>query len=121
MFSEFLISGGIMCRILGPRYLQLFRPLLAVLIGFVVKSVCDRRSTCFYDEYKLINLSVINLQMKRYCHYKQSLVLSHANDFSITIHPKKRTITKLRFNKGFHQHSSEFSCHEFAESKIFQT
>ena len=54
--------------------------------------------------------------MKRYCHYKQSLVLSHENDFSITIHPKKWTKTKLSFNKGFHQRFSAFICHEFADS-----
>ena len=43
MFPEYLISGAIMIQILGPRYLQLFRPLLTVLIGPVVQSVCDRR------------------------------------------------------------------------------
>ena len=43
IFPEFFISGGIMFQILGPRYLKLFRPLLTVLIGPVVKSVCDRR------------------------------------------------------------------------------
>ena len=43
MFPEFLVSIGIMFQILGPRYLKLFRPLLAVLTGPVVKSVCDKR------------------------------------------------------------------------------
>ena len=43
MFPEFLISGGTMFQILGPRYLKLFRPLLTVLIGPAVKSVWDRR------------------------------------------------------------------------------
>ena len=33
----------------------------------------------------------------------------------ITTHPYKRTITKLRFNKGFHQYSSAFNCHAFAD------
>ena len=43
MFPEFLISGGIMLQILGPKYLKLFRSLITVLIGHVVKSVCDQR------------------------------------------------------------------------------
>ena len=33
----------------------------------------------------------------------------------ITTHPYKKTITKLRFSKGFHQYSSLFNGHEFAD------
>ena len=33
----------------------------------------------------------------------------------ITTHPYKRTITKLRFKKSFHQDSSAFNCHELAD------
>ena len=56
-----------------------------------------------------------------HCHYKQSLVLSHANDLCdyynlITTHPHKRTITKLRFNKSFYQNPFAFNCHEFGNS-----
>ena len=43
MFPEFLISGGMVFKILGLRYLKLFRPLLIVPVGPVVKSACDRR------------------------------------------------------------------------------
>ena len=43
MFPEFLISGSIMFQVLGPIYIKLFRPLLTVLIGPIVKFVCDRR------------------------------------------------------------------------------
>ena len=35
---------------------------------------------------------------------------------SITTHPHKRTITKLRFDKGFHQDFFALICHEFADS-----
>ena len=38
MFPEFLMSGGAMFQILGPRFFKLLRPLLTVLIGPVVKS-----------------------------------------------------------------------------------
>ena len=34
----------------------------------------------------------------------------------IKTHPHKRTINKLRFDIGFQQDSSAFSCHEFADS-----
>ena len=34
---------------------------------------------------------------------------------SFTTHPHKSAITKLRFNKGFHQNYSAFNCHEFAD------
>ena len=43
MFPEIVTSGSIMFQISGPRYLKVFRPLLTVLIGPVVKSVCDQR------------------------------------------------------------------------------
>ena len=43
MFPEFLISGGIMFKILGSRYLRLFKPLLIVPVGPIMKSVCGRR------------------------------------------------------------------------------
>ena len=42
LFPDFLVSGG-MFQILGPSYLEFFRPLLTVIIGPVVRSVCDRR------------------------------------------------------------------------------
>ena len=39
----------------------------------------------------------------------------------ITIHLYKRTIVKLRFNKGFNQHSFALNGHESADSnKYFQ-
>ena len=33
----------------------------------------------------------------------------------ITTHPYKKIITKLRFSKGFHQYSSLFNGHKFAD------
>ena len=43
MSLEFLISDSIIFRILGPRCCKLFRSLLKVVIGPVVKPVCDGR------------------------------------------------------------------------------
>ena len=68
----------------------------------------------------LTDLFVLNLEMKRHCHYKQSLVLFHANDlwdyYNFDFNTYKRTITKRRFNKDFHQYSYAFKCREFADS-----
>ena len=36
---------------------------------------------------------------------------SSSDETSITTHSYTRRITKLRFNKGFHWHSSVFNCH----------
>ena len=41
MFSEFLIPGGAIFQVSGPKYLKLVRLLLTVLIYAVVKSVYD--------------------------------------------------------------------------------
>ena len=43
MFPKFLISGSIIFQVLGPMYVKIFRQLLTVLIGPIVKFVCDRR------------------------------------------------------------------------------
>ena len=43
VLPEFLISGSIMFQVLGSIYIKIFRPLLTVLIGPIVKFVCDRR------------------------------------------------------------------------------
>ena len=39
MFPEFLISGGVIFQILGPKHLKSFRPILTVIIDPVVKSM----------------------------------------------------------------------------------
>ena len=43
IFPEIAISGGVMFQILDPRFPKLFRPLLLVLIGPVVKCASHRK------------------------------------------------------------------------------
>ena len=58
--------------------------------------------------------------MKRHCHCKQSLVLFHANNLCVYYNFDYNTSTQEDNNQteiqGFHQHSPEFNCHEFADS-----
>ena len=53
--------------------------------------------------------------MKRHCHYKQFVVVLHAMVYtiiitSVTTHPHKKTITNMKFNKGFHKDPYAFNC-----------
>ena len=87
---------------------------LETLFLVLCSSIPNKRIFC--DECYLTDLSVINLQMMRHCHYKQSFVLSHANHLYNYYNTSTQEDNNQTEIQGLYQYSSAFNCHEFADS-----